>query len=315
MTTICAQNHIEEPNYTQVPNSIIDYWLTSGKLTSNAVLLLLIFCRKIFGWHKTSEFLSISRLVELSGFSKPNVLKCLKSLEENGLIIRINHKLGNEYECNEYKLNIGKPIEKPPKKVEKEVGKKNYQPSTGEVGKIFAHNKRKIYIKKSSKEKAKPKPKQKVAAASFFPEKEKSIEILQSIGLSAKNIESLLCYRFSLDDLQKAIDFFKSKNKTPSNPVGWIILCIRGKWWQEKETREQQVVSQSEENKIYSQTLEKQYSHLFENKGLRLESWNKYILITQNNGYGTPFSLDYTEFGFKDRLMNEIQKRGVVLRL
>lgn len=95
---------IPPPNYTQIPNVLLDEWCC--RLSPPAFKILMILCRKIFGWHKTSDTISRSQLINLSGLCKPTVGAALKELIEHGLVIQIINKNEKEFLPTTYKLNI-----------------------------------------------------------------------------------------------------------------------------------------------------------------------------------------------------------------
>lgn len=99
----------QDPNYTQQPNLVVDYWIK--KLSASAGIVLVIFCRKIFGWHKTSDSISINQLCKTSGFSKNTILKAISQLEEHGLIVKYHHKSEYGWQPNSYSLALEKPID------------------------------------------------------------------------------------------------------------------------------------------------------------------------------------------------------------
>lgn len=119
---------LEAPNFTQVPNVIFDYWMPRLKPTST--VLLMFFCRKTFGWHKTSETISKSKLCESTGLTKNTVQAALNELEESGLLKKIS--FSNQYgdHPNTYKLNIEKPID---------ASSFEDEPSSNEGGSKFDH--------------------------------------------------------------------------------------------------------------------------------------------------------------------------------
>lgn len=79
-------NSIPAPNYTQIPNIIIDYWMS--KLNETQFKCLVTICRKTFGWHKQQDKISISQFVELTGITERNVQKALDYLINIGLVIK-----------------------------------------------------------------------------------------------------------------------------------------------------------------------------------------------------------------------------------
>ena len=75
---------IQVPNHTQIPNTFIDE--SMSKLTHAQFKVLIAICRKTIGWHKHSDYISISQIVELANVSNKTVVKALKQLEEMGYI-------------------------------------------------------------------------------------------------------------------------------------------------------------------------------------------------------------------------------------
>jgi phage replication O-like protein O len=72
------------PNYTQIPNSLLDHWLPH--LSDAETKVLLVIMRKTFGWHKVRDRISLSQLEKLTGKKKQAILKASKRLEKIGLI-------------------------------------------------------------------------------------------------------------------------------------------------------------------------------------------------------------------------------------
>lgn len=101
--------NIPTPNFTQIPNVVFDYWIP--KLKPAAGIVLMILCRKIFGWHKTSDRISKNQLCESTGLSKNTVQVAIDELEANGLILKFQST--TEYGCqpNTYSLNVQKPLD------------------------------------------------------------------------------------------------------------------------------------------------------------------------------------------------------------
>jgi len=104
-----SAKQIEPPNYTQIPNVVFDYWL--GKLKPAAGIVLLIMCRKIFGWHKSTDQISKNQLCKSSGLSKNTIQSAIEELEGAGLICKFQHKGEYGFEANTYGLKIDKPLD------------------------------------------------------------------------------------------------------------------------------------------------------------------------------------------------------------
>lgn len=77
-------NNLEAPNYTQIPNVVFDHWMPI--LSPITFKVFLLICRKTFGWHKGSDRVSLNQLMEMTGLSKPTILKGIEELERAGLI-------------------------------------------------------------------------------------------------------------------------------------------------------------------------------------------------------------------------------------
>lgn len=96
---------ITAPNYTQIPNVVLDEWIKI--LNYSEFKILMIICRKTFGWHKTKDKISYNQLSEMTGICKNTVISSLKKLEDYGLIkktISKNKKGFNN--TNTYEISI-----------------------------------------------------------------------------------------------------------------------------------------------------------------------------------------------------------------
>lgn len=78
------ENGIEQPNYTQVPNVLFEHMADMSDVELRVVLALV---RLIFGFHKdTPEPVSYSQLEEMTGMTRPAVIKGIKQAAERGLV-------------------------------------------------------------------------------------------------------------------------------------------------------------------------------------------------------------------------------------
>ncbi|NGX36897.1 MAG: hypothetical protein K1000chlam2_00042 [Chlamydiae bacterium] len=100
---------IEPNNYTAIPNVVFDYWM--NRLSHTEFKTLCTLCRKIFGWHKTSDFISVRQLTKATGMAKQSIISSLKNLEERGLVMMIKRERNGCPITNEYRLNIEKPLD------------------------------------------------------------------------------------------------------------------------------------------------------------------------------------------------------------
>lgn len=73
------------PNYTQVPNVLLDELMSEMKESELRVVLVAV--RKIIGWHKTApEPISVSQFMKLTGLSRQPVLNGIQAAIERGLL-------------------------------------------------------------------------------------------------------------------------------------------------------------------------------------------------------------------------------------
>ena len=87
-----------EMNYTQVSNEFIE---KMGELSGNAVKVFLAISRKTIGWHKTSDRISNSQLIEMTGIvSRHTLKKAINELLEKGFIIQNLSSRGYVYDLN-----------------------------------------------------------------------------------------------------------------------------------------------------------------------------------------------------------------------
>jgi hypothetical protein len=94
---------VPKPNYTQTPNRFIDEYMC--KVSPNATCIYLTICRKTIGYHKDTDEISISQIVNLSGLSKNSVLRGIAELEAL-LLISVTRKGKGRRSTNTYGLNF-----------------------------------------------------------------------------------------------------------------------------------------------------------------------------------------------------------------
>jgi phage replication O-like protein O len=75
---------IAKPNYTQVPNEILDNRLS--KMSCAEIKVFLTICRKTIGWHKDTDAVSYTQLMESTGLARAAVATAIKELEKKELI-------------------------------------------------------------------------------------------------------------------------------------------------------------------------------------------------------------------------------------
>jgi uncharacterized phage protein (TIGR02220 family) len=76
----------EKFNYTQFPNAILDH-LT--EFTSSEGLVLMLFVRQTFGWHKTMKPMSRTFIAKGTGLSEQTVVDAARSLVKKGIVEQV----------------------------------------------------------------------------------------------------------------------------------------------------------------------------------------------------------------------------------
>lgn len=101
----------EKPNYTQIPNVLIDKYMRVMKPSEFSVTMAI--ARKTLGWHKEKDIIAISTIAEMTGLSNNCVKSSLRSLIELGHIKRDKIMSQSEHHyLYQYSLNISDDFEK-----------------------------------------------------------------------------------------------------------------------------------------------------------------------------------------------------------
>src|SRR5262249_18012408 len=106
------------PNSTQVPDVILDFWLS--ELSGAELKVVLYIARRTYGFGKESDNISLTQICTGikkrdgtvldtgTGLSRSSVARAIKTLEERDIILRrINlSETSNEHEESTYSLNL-----------------------------------------------------------------------------------------------------------------------------------------------------------------------------------------------------------------
>lgn len=109
--------NIMPPEYTQVPNELLDNLSDFSKVE---IIILMVLCRLTFGFHRESVTASNARIARMGGIAVSTVIRNAKVLEEKGLITKRVGPTG----FSEWSVVLQEPTKKPKKK----PGKKEYTP-------------------------------------------------------------------------------------------------------------------------------------------------------------------------------------------
>jgi phage replication O-like protein O len=85
-----------KPNFTQAPNLLFDVHLRE---MGNAELrVVLVICRKTFGFHKDRDRISLSQLQKATGMSRQGVINGINQAVDRGLARKFTSPKGSEFE-------------------------------------------------------------------------------------------------------------------------------------------------------------------------------------------------------------------------
>lgn len=155
--TIAPQNGVPKPNYTQIPNVVLE---AMPYLPEAALKCMLVISRKTFGFHKNDDRISLTQFSELTGLSRPAVTNGLEYLSTHGWIRQIATSAGSVFELKmeDFATSASKPSLLPNKRARKpalpeEVNKVNRLP----VNEVNTQKKEEKKERKEEKEYSAPK--------------------------------------------------------------------------------------------------------------------------------------------------------------
>lgn len=82
-----TENGFDRPNYTQIPNELLDGLMSD--MVGSELKVTLALCRKTFGWHKKRDVVSLSQLEKITGLTRQAVLDGLVRGMKRGTIQRV----------------------------------------------------------------------------------------------------------------------------------------------------------------------------------------------------------------------------------
>ena len=102
--------------YTQVPNSILDKKLK--KLKSSELKILMLICRKTFGYQKRKDSISLSQMTKYTGLTKSTVIEAVRGLEKKDIIQKHTDKRTHQYSIEIEPLTTSSGPKNEPTKVQ-----------------------------------------------------------------------------------------------------------------------------------------------------------------------------------------------------
>lgn len=313
---------IQAPNFTQIPNVVFDYWMPRLKPTEGYVLLIL--CRKIFGWHKTSDSISANQLVKTTGLSKPTVIAALKELETLGLITK-TQSVG-QYGClpNEFKLKLTVPedelyTDKTLEEMKEREGGGSQNSLQGVVKnfnqgvvKDFNPQKKDLTKERLTKEREGAS----TPALTSSSSNENKIERLPLVFTSEVDHQKLIdkygaeitqqCYQ-KLSEWKLDTPKSKWKKDDYRSILRWVFESLK-----EEKARKSKVqvdINTPEENKKFAANIADNFNPVrCPERGIRIEVLSKHIEFVHTRGHQQPICINYTEKGFKEQVENSMRK-------
>lgn len=105
------------PPFTPLPNIVLD--LIMPALGEAELRVLLFLCRQIYGWHRTTQHVSLSQMVtgiqrvdgtwmnQGTGLTRRSVIRAVQALEQKGLIlVERDESLHRDKQVNRYRLRV-----------------------------------------------------------------------------------------------------------------------------------------------------------------------------------------------------------------
>lgn len=324
-----SKSNIDAPNYTQIPNIVFDFWME--KLNSSEFKILLCLCRKIFGWHKTSDFISTSQLAKCTGLTKKTVISSVSSLMQQGLVLKSTYCDQGMNQVNEYKLNIEIPEDEVYSKRERPEG--NF--SGGSVNitpggsvKITPTKERLNKIKEEKEYKEKERggypPTANAVPPSCISNKSPSLEKEIIRKQNVKTTET---------DHQKLIEKFGEEftNACYERLSLWKLDTPKAKWkksdyrsilrWVAEAERESAIKKSKtstdcegiQENIEFAEKVAENFNaSMAPRRDCRIDVLRESVEIVFTKSMKPPIVIKFTEKGFKDQLENALRKAGLL---
>jgi phage replication O-like protein O len=75
---------LKQPNHTQIPNEFLDEKMKD--LSGSAVKVFLVVCRKTIGWHKETDAIAVSQIMDMTGLGEDATKRAIFELETSSMI-------------------------------------------------------------------------------------------------------------------------------------------------------------------------------------------------------------------------------------
>ena len=221
-----------KPNFTQIPNLVLDFYMS--ELSGSELKVLLYICRRTYGFQKQSDKVSISQIMNGiknhdgeqldlgTGLSNRAVITAVKKLIENELIVAEK----GQNKTTKYNMNIG--CEK--SSLVKKVHSTSEKSSPQLVKKVHTQKKEKESIQKKEVEETSPIPLDGVKVLNFSDE-----DMRLAVLLDGKNRENnFISTDTNFEDWANTFRLMRERNNFSSKQIEFMIVWVHGGEWEGK---------------------------------------------------------------------------------
>lgn len=96
-----------KPNFTGIPNAILE---TMSRFSGAETKVLMVICRKTYGWKKDTDKISASQFVKMTGLDVSTIRRVTRKLALDGVIAKSASQGGTKLDLPEYEINTDSPI-------------------------------------------------------------------------------------------------------------------------------------------------------------------------------------------------------------
>ena len=308
-----SAKRIFAPNYTQVPNILLDHWISI--LSGSQFKVLMCLCRKTFGFHKKWDQISLTQLEKMAALSRTVIIECLNVLIFHGLVIKtkINNQNHGGNETSAYELIIYDSDQ-------------SYTPSPNSGPPLVrkmdhplvrnSDTQKKILTKESNT--PLPPKWESVNSKKEKKIKEQLIERMPNIHTSETQHKDLIakfgeertkeCYEYLSEwkeskeiadpkSMNKHTDFYRIKK--------WVLAAVMEKSILSPK-KEEVSVEKTYENRQKFEVFRRKYYELFRKKSIYLQDRVQYAEIKNDKIY-------FNDFKFDEKFECAIRKHGINL--
>lgn len=304
---------IDSPNFTQIPNVVFDYWIPKLQKPGSA-LVLLVLCRKIFGWHKTSDHISKNQLCKTTGLSKNTVQSAIEELQNHGLLLKHQHRNEYGHQPNTYSLSVEKPLDVIYTEQDQNlgVGRSEIDLGVGQkltqgVGQKLTPQKKDSTKQRLTKESegvdppSPPTPPKIQRAPHVFSTEDEHQKLLNKFGEENTEIYYQHLSQWKVDTPRS-----KWKKSDYHAILRWVIDAVKEANLKEKK---RESFDSEDDNFAYAKKIAENYNlAVAPRKGIRLDALSTHLEIIALTAQCPPACIPYKEKGFKEQVENALRK-------